>query len=150
MQSIDMGSFVRIDFEILWNSTTATHRERYLARKVNIWRDVFPKGMKESLIGLKAGDSISLDYSAGQVVSPYSQNNVKRLPLVRFQPQGNKNQVIKPYLGRFYPKGFLSSLIGIYADNYYPFRIIELSDREFVADLNHPLAQYPLEIKATV
>ncbi len=150
MQAIDKDSFVRIDFEFLWHSSTSAHRERYLARKVNLWRDLFPPGLEKALMGLKVGDSVQLDYSSGQLTEPYAKNKVKSLSFGQLKSRTGTGQSIKPYFGRFYPKGFLSNVLGVYPENYYPFRVIGLSEKEFVADLNHPLALYPIQVKATI
>ena len=150
MQAIDKDCFFRVDFEFLWTSLTATHRERFLARKVNFWRDFLPQDMEKAFLGLQVGDSVCLDYPAGQLVDIYSKNKVKSLSLKNFQSRQDQGQNIRPYFGRFYPKGFLSNVIGIYPENYYPFRVIKLSETEFDADLNHPLALYPIRVKATI
>jgi SAM-dependent methyltransferase/FKBP-type peptidyl-prolyl cis-trans isomerase 2 len=150
MRTLDKDCFARVDFELSWHSSASKHRERYLARKVNLWRDIFPAGMDKALMGLKEGDSVSLDYSPEQLIGPYQQSKVKTLSLRQFSPREMNYQSIRPSFGRFYPKGFLNNVIGIYPENYYPFRVIGLSDKDFVADLNHPLAQYPVQVTATV
>ena len=150
MTRIDRNSFATLEFELSWTSARARHRERFLARKVNIWRDFFPPGMEEALTGLGIGDEIHLDYAPGECVPGHREQDVRRLERGRFKPPRDGQPVSGPRFGRFYPKGFLSDLVGIYAQNMYPFRVIDLDDNEFTADLNHPLAAYPLSVRVYV
>jgi SAM-dependent methyltransferase/FKBP-type peptidyl-prolyl cis-trans isomerase 2 len=150
MTNIDRDCFATLEFELLWSSDQARHKERYLARKVNIWRDVFPPGMEEALIGLGIGDEFQLDFEPGKAVPGWSRNDVRYLAHTEFRPSWRDPQAYGPKFGRFYPKGFLNNLIGIYPQNIYPFRIIEVDSQTFTADLNHPLAVYPLSVRVRV
>ncbi|MFP4213777.1 MAG: class I SAM-dependent methyltransferase, partial [Desulfohalobiaceae bacterium] len=66
-----------------------------------------------------------------------------------FRPPRDLNPM-QPRFGRFYPQGFLQNLVGIYPQNTYPFRVLGLDEVELTADLNHPLAQYPLSLELLV
>lgn len=48
--------------------------------------------------------------------------------------------------GRFYPQGLITGLPGVFKGNTTPFRCLEKNPRTVVADLNHPLARFPLTI----
>jgi SAM-dependent methyltransferase len=48
--------------------------------------------------------------------------------------------------GRFYPQGLITGLPGVFKGNTTPFRCLEKNARTVVADLNHPLARFPLTI----
>ena len=150
MTRIDKNCFATLELELSWTSARGRHRERFLARKVNIWRDFFPPGMEKALVGLSIGDEIRLDYGPGEGVPDHREQEVRRLERGRFKPPRTGQPASGPRFGRFYPKGFLSDLVGIYAQNMYPFRVIDLDDSEFTADLNHSLAAYPLSVGAYV
>jgi hypothetical protein len=150
MTSIDKNCFATLEFELTWASPNARHRERFLARKVNIWRDVFPPGMKEALLGLNIGDEISLDYELGQAVPAFRKQKVRSLNRKTFKPPRQVLAFSGPRFGRFYPQGFLSDLVGIYPQNIFPFRVIDVTPETFTADLNHPLATYPLCVRVYV
>jgi SAM-dependent methyltransferase/FKBP-type peptidyl-prolyl cis-trans isomerase 2 len=150
MTRVDKDSFATLEYELGWSSESARHRERYLARKVNVWRDLFPPRLEENLVGLGIGEQISLSYQPGEAVQDHSQKQVFELPLRSFNPRGPGSASPEPRRGRFYPKGFLEGVMGIYPENVYPFRVVELTETTFTADLNHPLARFPLELKATV
>jgi len=64
MTVIDRDCFATLEFELDWNSEFASHKERYLARKVNIWRDVFPPGMVCVTIENYPGGATSIDYAS--------------------------------------------------------------------------------------
>jgi len=150
MTAIDKDCFATLEFEMYWESNYARHRERYLARKVNIWRDFFPPGMEESLQGLAIGESIEKEYAPGEALPQYRDNSILNMSLERFRPQKQDQTAFNPYLGRFYPKGFLTKLTGIYPNNFYPFRVIDLNKKSFRADLNHPMAAYPFKMRVYV
>ena len=150
MTHVDKDSYATLEFELEWSSEVARHRERYLARKVNIWRDLFPPGLEESLVGLGIGEQVRVSYQPGEAVPAHSQKQVLELPLRRFSPRRPSSARHEPGLGRFYPKGFLEGVVGIYPANVSPFRVAELQESSFTADLNHPLARFPLELRATV
>ena len=150
MTRVDKDSFATLDFELEWVSSSARHRERYLARRVNVWRDLFPPGLEDTLIGLGIGEHVRLQYQPGEAVPGFSRRQVLTLPRRQFRPRGTNTGETLPRQGRFYPKGFLDGVVGIYPENVHPFRVVEVEDQAFTADLNHPLALAPLELRVTV
>jgi len=150
MTVIDRDCFATLEFELDWNSEFASHKERYLAKKVNIWRDVFPPGMEERLIGLEPGGVASMDYTPGDAVPKHRENSILNLHQERFRPERKAQADFNPGLGRFYPKGVLTRLTGIYPSNYFPFRVIEVNPEGFLADLNNPLAWYTFRVSVYV
>jgi len=87
MTVIDRDCFATLEFELDWNSEFASHKERYLARKVNIWRDVFPPGMEERVMGLEPGGVASIDYTPGEAVPKYCKNSILNLHQEMFSPE---------------------------------------------------------------
>ncbi|MFO8031155.1 MAG: class I SAM-dependent methyltransferase [Desulfohalobiaceae bacterium] len=149
MLPLDRDFFATLEFDLQWESACALHQERFLARKVNIWRDIFPPGLEETLIGKKPGDRLRQDYDPGHMVPGYRPSQVRQLPWSCFRPPQGLQPML-PRFGRFYPKGFLHDLVGIYPQNTDPFRMLGVDDVEFSADLNHPLALYPLSLEVLV
>ena len=150
MTSIDKNCFAALEFTLAWSSDQARHRERFLARKVNIWRDVFPPGMENVLMGLNIGDERSISYEPGEAVPAFNKQKVLTLNRKTFKPPRQGPTVSGPRFGRFYPQGFLSDLVGIYPQNINPFRVIDVNRETFDADLNHPLANYPFCVQVYV
>ena len=149
-QRVNQDSFVRLEFDIRWESETAEHRELFLARRSNVWRDIFPPGLEEAILGSRPGDTVSRSYEPGQAVPAYESSLVKERRIQAFRPAMDPKQRLKPCFGRFYPKGFLLYLPGIFPENTSPFRVIGLEEGSFIADLNHPLALYALEIRVDI
>jgi SAM-dependent methyltransferase len=147
---VDRDTYVRLEFDIRWQSQESEHREVYLARRCNVWRDVFPPGLEEDLLGCRTGDSIVRHYAPGQAVDPYLSSKLIDRGLKEFAPAVDPKWNLRPRFGRFYPKGLLRNLLGVFPGNPFPFRIIGLKEDVFTADLNHPLALYPLEVRVTV
>ncbi|MFO7877764.1 MAG: hypothetical protein R6U55_14405 [Desulfovermiculus sp.] len=120
MTSIDKNCFATLEFDLIWASLNARHCERFLARKVNVWRDVFPPGIKSALMGLNIGDEISISYDPGEAVPAFRREKVRTLNRKTFNPPRLGQPISGPRFGRFYPQGFLSDLVGIYLQNIYP------------------------------
>ncbi|MCF8109780.1 MAG: methyltransferase domain-containing protein [Desulfohalobiaceae bacterium] len=145
--TVNKESLASLVICLKWRSEQAEHRDCYLARKANIWRDMFPPGMEQELLGKGIGDRIRLSYAPGQALEDRKSSLVRILQRSQFRP-GSKD--IEPRLGRFYPKGFLFNVAGIYPQNEYPFRVIGLDEESFEADLNHPLAGKELEVEVRI
>ncbi len=150
MIRLDKDTYARLEFQFDWPSEMAVHKERYLAPKVNMWRDFFPPGLKEELMGKKPGERVFFEYQPGQIFEPYSNNKVLTLKKNQFQKTMVNNKVIFPRFGRFYPQGLLKNVIGIYPQNIIPFRVISLNHDTFIADLNHPLARFPIKVQVKI
>ncbi len=151
MKKITKDSFVQAEFALSWNSSHAEHNERFLARKINMWRDLFPLGMKEALMGKKVGDIVSFDYEPGHAIPDYLEKNILLLSPKDFQlKEPMEEETVKPRLGRFYPKGCLANVKSIYPQNKYPFRVVDIYEKELLVDLNHPLANYSTNIQVKV
>lgn len=149
---VDNNSYLRMELDVRWRSETAEHREMYLARRSNVWRDMFPPGLEGLLMGCRPGDIVAQRYEPGQALEPYRRSKVIRRSDREFLPAVDPKWNLAPAFGRFYPKGFLRNVLGIYPQNRHPFRVIdrEESKGEFTADLNHPIALFPLEVRVRV
>ncbi|TVQ99368.1 MAG: methyltransferase domain-containing protein [Desulfovibrionales bacterium] len=150
MSGLSDHSLTTLELALAWQSPEAEHLERYLARRVNLWRDVFPPGLKEALLGMSAGDTVELAYSPGQAIADYDPRQVHRLPRSGFRRRTVGGRAIEPACGRFYPRGMLGDIIGIFPQDIRPGRIIDMDETTMVADLNHPLAGHPLRLSATI
>jgi len=147
---ITMESEAVLLFELSWQSEDASHLERYLARRANIWRDCFPPGIKEELLGKTPGQSVSLDYSPGEVLPPEAQQGKRRIAYRFFRRDKLGNSKRHPKQGRFYPKGLLENLAGVHRQNIFPFRVLEAGEDEMLADMGHPLVGFPAQVTVTV
>lgn len=150
MAQLGKNSLATIEYALRWSDDGVLFEDRYLARRVNVWRDIFPTGLEEKLSGCRVDDSICCDYGPGQLVPPAREANVMRLPFEDFQQRTISGRRVTPRLGRFYPQGMLQGVLGVFPGTTAPFRIVEMDDRGIVADCNHPLARYSLRLEARV
>ncbi len=147
MNTVNKESLTSLVFCLEWQSEQAEHRDCYLARKANIWRDMFPPGLEQELLGKQIGDTVRMPYAPGQALEDWKASQLRTLQKSQFKP-GSKE--IELRLGRFYPKGFLRNIAGIYPENEFPFRVVDLDEKTFQADLNHPLAGKELQVDVQV
>ncbi|ABW67344.1 methyltransferase domain-containing protein [Desulfosudis oleivorans] len=150
MKSITPDALASIEFEMAWNHGNVSHTDTYLARKVNFWRDFFPNGFCEAMTGRQPGDIVDLEISSDLLVPRHDPGLVKTVVLNQFNGNRDNGHDIVPAYGRFYPKGRLTGMPGIFKDNVAPFRFLETEGTRFYADLNHPLAGKPVQMKARV
>ncbi len=150
MHRIDPNSYATIEFRLDWESGLGAHTERFLARKANIWRDIFPPGMEQALTGLAPGESAALDYQPGDALPRRDPSLVVRLPRRAFVP--SRIGVRTPGLrrGRFYPRGMFEHLSGVFPGDARPAQVLDLDADTVLLDLNHPLAGRPFRLEATV
>ena len=150
MAKIHEQSLISLEVELLWQSKEARHKERYLARRVNMWRDIFPPRLHQALLNKTIGDEITLDYSAGEAVPAINPMLIHRVHRSQFAHREVRGRRILPLKGRFYPRGMLGNMPGVFPQNIQPGRIIDLDDQIMTVDLNQPLAGYELTLKAKV
>ncbi len=150
MARIDTNSLATIEFVVHWNDGYGCHEDYYLARRVNLWRDIFPPLLLEKLNGSKEGDIISIDYSPGEIVPGYDGALVREISYRNFSCRDFGDIELSPEKGRFLPKGMLRGINGVYPQTTAPFRVLEKGRDSFVADLNHPFAQYGATIEARI
>ncbi|HAS89820.1 MAG TPA: methyltransferase type 11 [Desulfovibrio sp.] len=150
MVEFNENSFATIKFTLTWKSGHGIHEEKFLARKVNAWRDFLPEELKEQLEGTKSGESVTVDFSAGAGVPKHELSKVRNIPHRKFKIRSHqfKNQPART--GRFYPQGTLTGLPGVYPQTAIPFRVLDRTGTDIIADLNHPLAKIPFELKSEV
>ena len=150
MNIIDSDSKVDLLFQLKWNSTNSTHTDCYQAIQANIWRDIFPTALSERLIGAQAGDNVILEFTGGQVISPYSKRELKEIKHSQFSSDRGQKSAVRPQVGRFYPKGVLKDMSGVFKDNIAPFRCVGINNGHLWVDFNHPLSDKDLRLSTII
>ncbi len=150
MVQFGKNSLASIEYTLRWNDGRTSFEEWYLARKVNVWRDIFPDGLEEALTGKQLGETVTVGYEPGKAVPPASDSKILHLPLSEFHPRSVAGRCVKPALGRFYPQGLLCGLPRVYPSTVVPFRILEKDDKGLTVDCNHPLSRRSLELEARI
>lgn len=135
-----------VDFTLTWQSEQATHSDHYCQQLIDFWRDIIPPALDPALPTLEVGQSLDLNFPAGELVPAFSSHNIKKARIKQFD--GNQAGLnINPQLGRFYPRGYAWQALGCFQGDFHPFRISEISDQAFTGDLNHPLSRFPLTLE---
>ncbi len=130
-----------IEFSLFWQSSAIFHTDCFFARKVNFYRDIFPKYIIDLLMGKRSGDKVESSNIMKEIVSPYAQDYEFSIEQRQFDRLYSAPERTEPRFGRFYPKGLLKAIPGIFKGNSEPFRCTGISDAAIAVDFNHPLSQ---------
>jgi SAM-dependent methyltransferase len=149
MKKLDIDCLATIQFKVSWKSSEAKHTECYLGRKVNLWRDIFPPGMKEALMGHTPGNEVTLSYQPGQAVPQRSPRDIVNTGTGKFSGREFLGRRIIPARGRFYPGGMLGGP-RFFSEDIRPVRIASLNEKDITADCAHPLADRELTFSAVI
>lgn len=138
-----------MEFSLQWQSPYGRHNDRWYADKIDFWRDFFPGSLQQNISALSPGEKYTEAFGAGILVPEYSGENVIEFPKNLFA-QSKDGTITPPELGRFYPKSYAWKALNSFPNDTTPFRLVEISDKTLVADTNHPLAKFPLEVEASI
>jgi SAM-dependent methyltransferase len=140
--AVTSRSLVDLIWHLRWQRDTLRHTEELFTR-LNVWRDLdlCPAPLARNLPGMKPGETLDQQFAADDLFPAYDPNRCRDYPLQSFA-QGK----LEPRKGRFYPQGLLRD---------FPFslnlcRCTGLTGTDLQADLNHPLAGQPLDLRVTV
>ena len=132
--------------DIAWSDQSDAHLDHYHVHQMNCWRDLEPGSFLFS--ALKQAEqtdtgTVTCRTNPGELLPPYDPAKVFPVPGSRLQTAAVFDTLVP---GRFYPQGLITGLPGVFRGNTTPFRCLEKHSRTLVADLNHPLARFPLTI----
>lgn len=147
---ISPGSIVDLILYLQWKSSDAIHTDGYQASRVNIWRDLMPSALLDTLMNKGTGDRLQVSLEEGEAVAAFTTRNLFEIQNNQFNRRFRHDKVIEPRLGRFYPKGMLKGVSGIFKDNIQPFRCVGLKDGQITVDFNHPLAGKDLHLSVVI
>lgn len=136
-------------FEFAWDSLAASHRDRVLAPRFNLWRDCLPPALQSLLTGAAAGEKVGAEFGPGEIVPENDLSLVNALPLAGVDRDRLAALGTSLAQGRFYPQGILNGLAGVFPQNIAPFRLIRMDEKGIVADRNHPLSRVAVTVTAT-
>lgn len=142
--------FATIDFELNWKSRYARHTDRFLAQKVNFWRDIFPPGLQGKIMNKMTGENIQVMCAPGKIVPAATSQKIKKIKRRQFNDHHKPDEVVIPRFGRYYPKGMLKDIAGVFRVNIEPFRMVGVDSAELSVDFNHPLSSFEVEICASI
>ena len=150
MNTITSKSIVDLIVQLRWRSNFAYHTDCYQASRVNIWRDILPNSLLDSLQKKHSGENIELRVQAGDMMPSFDKHKLMSIKRHQFEPRTLDIEMSEPSKGRFYPKGLLMGIAGIFKANLEPFRCVALNNGRITVDLNHPLAGKDFVLSAIV
>jgi len=139
-----------IEFQLQWKSHHGIHTDCYFARRVNFWRDVFPKTLCDSLMNRSIGDVVEVSFEPGAAVQKPEPAKLFRIRHSQFDEEFHTGTLIRPRRGRYYPKGMLRDVGNVFSVNIEPFRLAEIDDSGILVDFNHPLAGTAIHLRAII
>jgi len=141
---------IDVTYDLKWTSNSAVHTDSFQASRVNMWRDLLPPALLNTLMNKEAGEQVQVPLEDGEAVKAFTNQNLFDIHCTQFDRQYSKDMVSEPRLGRFYPKGLLKGIAGIFRANVQPFRCVGLNNGHMTVDFNHPLAGKDLHLSVVV
>jgi len=139
-----------MEFALNWQSPYAKHTDCYFLKNINFWRDIFPGHLENKLPLLSEDQTERETFEAGELVPAYSQKNVYKIKESQMNRHFRGPIAIETCQGRYYPRTMIAGVGGTFKEDMRPFRYLGKEDNRFVVDFNHPLANYPLTLEATL
>jgi len=146
----DSNTLADIEFQMTWKSDTATHIDTYTAQRVNFWRDCFPQPVFQKLLNRSVQETVNYSLKPGEIVPAFQSSREHTIKSSQFDRNMDPCRMIEPRAGRFYPKGILTGMANVFRANIEPFRCREVLDSSIRISFNHPLASFPIDLKATI
>ncbi len=150
MSAIHRDNLASIAFALQWEKHRIHHTDVFYAPRVNLWRDVLRNPFQQRLMGRQTGETVAATFAPGELFGRGSASRVHRVPRKRVTGSLRSGERVVPRYGRFYPAAVVSDLPGVFPGSVVPFRCVEADDEAIVADFNHPLADVPVQVEATV
>jgi SAM-dependent methyltransferase len=138
-----------IEFSLHWQSSFGRHNDRRYIEKIDFWRDLLPGSLQQYISSLQPGEKYRESFAPGVLVPPHSDRNIIVFPLEMYADCKN-GAAQAPVPGRFYPKSYAWKALQTFPEDFTPFRLIDKNDKELTADINHPLAEFPLTVEASM
>ncbi|NWF98199.1 MAG: class I SAM-dependent methyltransferase [Nitrospirae bacterium] len=137
---INEKSLIAVEFTLKWKSLYASHVDCFYTRKLNLWRDLLPENIYETLIGKHSEKSLNFKCKEFFSSCEYDNDSLFEINQKQFDRFCFFPLEIFPQSGRFYPKGVLKGLPDIFKGNQEPFRCAVSNETNIIVDFNHPLS----------
>jgi len=143
-------ALIRARMDLTWQSARAHHRDTLVATKLNLWRDLFPSPIDAQILDKPRGYAIEHHFAPGELVEPWRPTAQVEVDNRQFNRLYGGRGYVQPRAGRFYPRAIFQGLPGIFQADHNPCRIAQVDRERIAVDLNHPLAELPLQLRVTI
>jgi len=148
---IDERQNLSILISLKWQNTIATYQDQHFIIKTNFWRDFYPAMFDYQIKRAELHQTLNINYKAGELLEDeFNPSNIQTIPLAKFNRYYSGPIAVEPMVGRFYPRGMLEGIADCFKMDNRPFRVLGKTEDSLDIDLNHPLAQFPLQLSATI
>jgi len=148
---IDEQQNLSILIALQWQDELVTYTDSHFVLKTNFWRDIYPPVFDYQIKRAELNQTLNIKYKAGDLIdNQFNANHIKTIPLGQFNRYYSGRIAIEPAIGRFYPRGMIEGIADCFKMDNRPFRILDKTEDRLTIDLNHPLAQFPLKVSATI
>jgi SAM-dependent methyltransferase len=143
-------AMARMRLALQWESAFAKHTDCYVATKLNLWRDVFPPELEHALMDKPVDHSAVRAFGPGELFPVWREDALFRVRSDQFDRRFLRRGFVQPRAGRFYPRGILEGVRGVFRVDRHPFRVVEVTGKDILVDLNHPLAGKPVRLEVVI
>ncbi|ESQ14476.1 MAG TPA: class I SAM-dependent methyltransferase [Chromatiaceae bacterium] len=147
-ERIHANALVSMRFELRWRSAHASHYDCTAAGQLNLARDPFPPELEMAVMDKPVGYCASHRFNPGELLRPYRQDRLLELRPEQFDSGSRAS--IQPRTGRFYPQSLVPELNDLCDRQPTPFRVTCADATQLQVDLNHPLADQPVELSLCI
>ncbi|MGD8989895.1 MAG: methyltransferase domain-containing protein [Desulfobacterales bacterium] len=150
MKKISDDVLASMEFSASYRHNGILHTDCYYGHRVNLWRDILPRRIREDLHGKQSSDLVVSEAGPGTLVAARDERRIYQVRQRQITPLSPQVDPIQPRFGRFYPLGILNKVAGVYPNNMAPFRCVSANEDTIEADANHPLADKVITFKASI
>jgi SAM-dependent methyltransferase/FKBP-type peptidyl-prolyl cis-trans isomerase 2 len=150
MSRINSKTTTDLFFQIKWRSDGVTHTDAFAGHQINLWRDILPDSLHDSLMGKQVGEMVHLTLTTDELLGSNQHRDIKTVDRKQFCGDRVGMELLEPRIGRFYPKGILLDVAGIFKANMTPLRCINQKNGRLDMAMGHPMAGRSMDVDVTV
>lgn len=146
---LERQGLAAMTFTLNWSDGRATHEDEMHVERFSVWReaDFLPADIGLKIAGMHVGDRAQAASPAGELTGVWDVGRQFSATPSGFDRRYRRGLEVEPRCGRFYPQGFFHGAHSVVREALEPARITALDTQTMRVDLNHPLAQFPLQVQ---
>ena len=150
MEKLNATSIFSGLLRLEYKSAVGRHVDKYYCDRFSMWRDVFPEGMRDQLLGKTSGSTVRVELSKSDSPIQYNPRLIKKVRPTQLTIPSVEGETARLQPGRFYPQSILSGITDTFSVSVLPCRYLGPEGDFLAFDLNHPLAGRDLKLSLSV